>query len=60
MPFDLSVRVLRVKLWDKGHTFDEIDNLNMFDLGDILSYHHEMGKAHEIERERRQSKKSRR
>ena len=60
MPFDLSVRVLRIKLWDKGHTFDEIDNLSLLDLTDILSYHQEMSKVAEIERERKPSKKSRR
>lgn len=46
-PTDLetSWRVLRVRMWEKGHTFDEIDRLSLADIGDIVGYWSEKDEA---------------
>ncbi len=31
-------RIMRVRLFELGHTFEEIDALNLRDMGDIASY----------------------
>jgi len=43
MPVDLAMRVLRVRMWEKGHTMDEIDDMNIQDIGDVIAYWHEDG-----------------
>jgi len=34
----ISWRILRVRMWLEGHTFEEIDQLNLDDVGDILGF----------------------
>jgi hypothetical protein len=29
---------MRVKMWEIGHSFEEIDKLDISDMGDILSF----------------------
>ncbi len=55
MPFDHYVRVLRVRFWEKGHSFDEVDNMAIQDIGDILAYWNE---SNRIERKRERTKKA--
>ena len=31
-------KVARIKMWEKGHSFDEIDNMGVDDLGHVLAY----------------------
>lgn len=38
MPAADAYRVLRVKMWEMGHSFPEIDNMSLEDFGDILAY----------------------
>ena len=57
MTLDESLRVLRVKIWDKGHTFEEIDGLNLEDLGDILASWNEQA-AMDAKRERARKRKN--
>lgn len=47
MTEDISHRVLRVRLYEQGHTFEEIDNLSYADLADIVSYWSGKSKAEE-------------
>ena len=55
---EISWRVLRVQLWDKGHSFEEIDALSLADLGDVLGYTSERSRIEESlgEREKRLKK----
>jgi hypothetical protein len=48
-PLDLEThhRVIRVKMWEMGHSFDEIDEMNVDDYGDVLGYWHENNMADE-------------
>lgn len=38
-------------MWEKGHTFPEIDMMNLADFGDVLAYWNEKNRA-----ERKQAK----
>lgn len=38
-------RVFRVKMWEMGHTFAEIDQMNMDDVGDIIGFWSEKDRA---------------
>lgn len=31
-------RVLRVRMWEMGHSFEEIDAMNLEDMGDVFAY----------------------
>lgn len=53
----MSWRVLRVRMWELGHTFEEIDNLTLEQLDDIVGYW--AGKANGEEKLRRTNKKLR-
>lgn len=58
LPNDVAQRVIRTKLWLKGHTFDEIDNLSLNELGDILGFEDENAKADKKLAERSKKLKS--
>lgn len=45
MTADQAWRVFRVKMWEMGHSFAEIDQMNMNDIGDILAYWSEKDRA---------------
>lgn len=47
MDDDLNWRVIRVRLFEMGHSFDEIDNLGVQDVGDIIGYWTGKAKADE-------------
>lgn len=49
----MSWRILRVRMWEKGHSFSEIDRMNLQDIGDVLGYWHEKSR---IEKHMRKSK----
>lgn len=53
MPVDMALRVLRVRMWEQGHEFADIDNMNIQDMGDIIGYWHEDGR---IQQKRRKKK----
>lgn len=53
MPVDLAMRVLRVRMWEMGHTMEELDDMNIQDIGDIIAYWHEDGR---IQQKRRKKK----
>jgi hypothetical protein len=38
MDTDVYLRVLRVKLFLLGHSFDEIDTMSLQDAGDVFGY----------------------
>jgi hypothetical protein len=35
---DISLRIARVKMFEQGHSFEEIDSMNFHDFTDVLSY----------------------
>jgi hypothetical protein len=41
MPNESAMMVARVRMWEKGHTFDEIDGMNLDDFGGVLGYWNE-------------------
>jgi hypothetical protein len=45
MPLETAYRVIRVRMWEKGHTFEEIDGMSLQDMGDILGYWSEKNRA---------------
>jgi hypothetical protein len=49
-------RIIRVRLWEKGHTFEKIDAMSLNDIGDILAYWNEVRM---IENSRRSAKAGR-
>lgn len=42
-----SYRILRLSLFEDGHSFPEIDAISVEDLGDIIGYRNESGRADE-------------
>ena len=42
---ETSWRVTRIRMWEEGHTFEEIDNLTLGQIGDILGYWSERERA---------------
>lgn len=34
-------------MWEKGHTFDEIDSMSLKDMGDVVGYWNEKTRAEE-------------
>jgi len=53
----MSWRVTRVKMWEHGHSFEEIDNMSLTDVSDVVGYW--SGKARGEERLRRTHQKLR-
>lgn len=47
MPVDLNMRVTRVRLFEVGHSMEEIDNMGLQDIGDVLGYWTGKGKGEE-------------
>lgn len=45
MKDDYGLRILRVRLFELGHSFEEIDAMKLRDMGDITSYWHGKGLA---------------
>lgn len=45
MPIDKAIDVLRVRMWELGHSFEEIDNMNLYDFGLVIAYWHEKGRV---------------
>ncbi|HEB28919.1 MAG TPA: hypothetical protein ENI05_14380 [Porticoccus sp.] len=41
MDNETAIRVLRVKMWEKGHPFEEVDGMNLEDVGDVIAFWHE-------------------
>lgn len=41
MTADMSFRIIRAKLWEHGHSMEEIDSMNLEDIGDVLGYWNE-------------------
>jgi hypothetical protein len=41
-------------MWEKGHSFDEIDDMNIADFGDIIGYWNEESR---VEKKRARQKK---
>lgn len=39
MDSDESIRVFRIQLFEKGHTFEYIDNMSVQDMCDVMAYH---------------------
>jgi hypothetical protein len=51
---EFSWRIQRVKLWEHGHSFAEIDNMSLEDTGDIIGYWSEKSR---IEAKQRNTRK---
>lgn len=45
-----SYRILRLSLFEDGHSFPEIDAISLEDLGDVIAYRAESAKAEEKSR----------
>jgi hypothetical protein len=48
-------RVLRVRMWELGHSFDEIDAMNLEDMGDVFAYWREKKMVDERMAEKRKN-----
>lgn len=35
---DIAFRIMRVRMWEAGHTFDELDRMPFTDFSDIVGY----------------------
>ena len=58
MDFDTSLKVLHVRMWEKGHSFDEIRSMSLEDIGDVIGYWSEDGRAeHKLADEKRRLSK---
>lgn len=45
-------------MWEMGHSFGEIDKMNLEDFGDVIGYWREKGRAEEKLAEQRKSRSS--
>lgn len=54
-----SMRVWRVRMWELGHSFDEIDHMALSDFGDVIGYWSEKGRAEAKIDEQRKALKAR-
>jgi len=57
MDYDTSMRVLRVRMWELGHSFSEIDDMSLVDMGDIISYWSQKSRIEQKRDKQRQAKK---
>lgn len=46
-------------MWEKGHSFDEIDEMNIEDFGDVIGYWSETARAEKKQAEQRKRMKGR-
>lgn len=53
---DSSIRIMRIRLFLLGHTFETIDSMKLSDLGDLVGYWDEDRKADEYLEEKRRRK----
>lgn len=53
MTYEEALRVLRVRMWEKGHSFEEIDNMSITDLGDVIGYWSEVQRGEKRQSESR-------
>lgn len=53
MTYEEALRVLRVRMWEKGHSFEEIDNMSITDLGDVIGYWSEVQRGEKRQAESR-------
>jgi len=53
-----ALRVIRVRMWEMGHSFEEIDDMSLSDVGDVLGYWGENSRADAtLNRQRKNLKK---
>lgn len=45
MDFDTAIAVLRVRMWEMGHSFAEIDSMSLEDFGNVIGYWSESQRA---------------
>lgn len=45
MPIELALKVIEVRMWEHGHSFKEIREMNLDDLGTVIGYWHEKGRV---------------
>jgi len=55
MDFKQYIHVLKVRFWEKGHSFEEIDNMTIEQMGWVLGYWNEKDR---IERKRERTKRN--
>ncbi len=55
MDLDQYHRVLRVRMFELGHSFDEIDRMNLEDMGDVFAYWREKKMVDERMAEKRKN-----
>ena len=56
---DKSIRIMRVRLFLLGHTFETVDQLKLSDLADLVRYWDEDRRAEEYLEEKRRRKNKR-
>lgn len=56
MPNDKALEVLKVRMWELGHSFEEINKMNLYEFGLVISYWHEKGRV-EAKRNRIRNRK---
>ena len=45
MDFETSMKVLDVRMWEHGHSFDEIEAMSLERRGDVIGYWTENARA---------------
>lgn len=45
-------------MWEYGHSFSDIDQMNLEDYGDLIGYWTEKGRAEKKEREKKANKRN--
>lgn len=45
MPAEMLWRIYRVQMFELGHSMQEIDNMNLRDIGDVIGYWTEKDRA---------------
>lgn len=44
---ETSFKVWRIRMFELGHSFEDLDNMALNDIGDIIGYWSEKGRAEE-------------
>jgi len=44
MTYEEAHNIVRARMWDKGHSFDEIDKMSLEDIGIVLGYWTELNR----------------
>jgi hypothetical protein len=52
LTYQVALDIVRVRMWEKGHSFDKIDAMSLEDMGLVISY---WGEQARIERKKKRA-----